>query len=327
MKILIIRFSSIGDIVLTSPVITAIKEEFPDSQIHFLTKKSFQDILMHNPSINKIWCYEKNHLFSLIQQLTKEKFDYVLDLHNNLRSRWVSLWLRKKTFRLDKQNWNKWKMVNCKCKIVIPHIVERYFATLLNMDKNFTVPKSLTYYCGEEANQEAKRILAQHSLTNYIAIVLSATHVTKKWLKEYYVELIHSLNYPVILLGGRTEVEEGKWIYNQLKNPSFVFNLCGTTSLNVSASLLKYSDLVITHDTGMMHIACAFQKKIIVIWGNTCPEIGFAPYQNPHAVNISLNLPCKPCSKLGKNHCPKEHFDCMKKISPNTVLKAIQEIL
>jgi len=97
--------------------------------------------------------------------------------------------------------------------------------------------------------------------------------------------------------------------------------------LNQSAAIIKNSEFVITHDTGLMHIACAYQKKMIILWGNTLPEMGFAPYQNPNALNISLDLPCKPCSKLGRKKCPKSHFLCMKNITPKMVLETSKMLL
>lgn len=324
MKFLIIRFSSIGDIVLTSPVITAIKSHFPDAEIHFLTKKNFSDLLIHHPKITKIWAYEKGNLSTLLKKLQLQNFDFVIDLHNNLRSRWVTFWLNKKTVTFHKENWKKWKMVFLKSKITIPHVVNRYLWTLQSL--RIPIPKDLKleYYTGENADYEAIYLLKNQDIESpFLCIVLSATHFTKKWTKEYFVQLITNISYPVILLGGKSEVEESLWIENQLKNQKKMLNLCGKTSLNVSASILKKSEWVITHDTGFMHIGCAFQKKMIVLWGNTCPEIGFAPYNNPQAVNISIDLACKPCSKLGLHQCPKEHFHCMKKITPDLVLEKL----
>jgi heptosyltransferase-2 len=324
MKILLIRFSSIGDIVLTSPVITALKQKYPSAQIHYLTKKVFLDILLHNPKIDKIWSYDSN-LELIIQQLKKEKLDWIIDLHNNLRSRWLCLRLGLKTRRLHKENWNKWKMVNLKSKISIPHIVDRYLKTLDFSIKN---PIPLEYYCGLNDENHAIQLLKKHQIDkNYWVIVLSATHFTKKWLKEYFVELIQSLDKKIILLGGKTEIKESQWIENQLINNNHCINLCGKTSLNQSAAIIKNSEFVITHDTGLMHIACAYQKKMIILWGNTLPEMGFAPYQNPNALNISLDLPCKPCSKLGRKKCPKSHFHCMKNITPKMVLETSKMLL
>ncbi len=326
MKFLIIRLSSIGDIVLTSPVITAIHQKFPYAEIHFLTKKVFSDVLIHHPKITKIWTYEKNHLQNITHELKKQNFDFIIDLHNNLRSKWISFQLQKKTFTFNKENWKKWKMVYLKSKISVSHVVERYLDTLKNLEIVIKEPLKLEYYAGEKSEKEAIQILNTHSLNKpFLAVVLGATHFTKKWLKEYFVEFIQLIDKPVVLMGGKSELEESLWIENQINDKSKLLNLCSKTSINVSASIIKKSEWVITHDTGFMHIACAFQKKMIVLWGNTCPEIGFYPYQNPFAKNISLDLPCKPCSKLGLKKCPKGHFDCIKKITPQMVLAKFLE--
>lgn len=328
MKFLIIRFSSIGDIVLTSPVITAIKSHFPDAEIHFLTKKIFTDLLIHHPKITKIWAYEKGNLSALLKKLQRQNFDFVIDLHNNLRSHWVAFWLNKKTVTFHKENWKKWKMVFLKSKIIIPPVVDRYLWTLQSLNIPIQRHLKLEYYTGEESDYQAINILNNHAIeTPFLCIVLSATHFTKKWPKEYYAQLIANISYPVILLGGKNEIEDSLWIENQLKNQKNVLNLCGKTSLNVSAAILKKSAWVITHDTGFMHIGCAFQKKMIVLWGNTSPEIGFSPYNNPQAINISMDLACKPCSKLGLHQCPKGHFHCMKKITPHLVLEKLNLFL
>ena len=317
MKILIIRLSSIGDIVLTFPVVTALKNFYQNVEIHYLTKKKFVDTLIHHPKIYKIWTYESN-LNQLIKDLKKENFNIIFDLHNNLRSFWITLRLGVPTRRFHKENWNKWKIVYLKSKIKIPHVVDRYLKTL-NFETKDNI--ALEYYCGDPSQQDAFSILSEYDIKQkYVAIVLSATHFTKKWLKEYFVELIQNMELPVVLLGGKTEIEEGQWIENKMIKPKCT-NLCGKTNLNVSAAILKHAELVITHDTGLMHIACAYQKKMIVLWGNTCPELGFSPYQNTNAINLSLNLPCKPCSKLGMDYCPQKHFFCMKKLTPKWVLE------
>ncbi|GIV43213.1 MAG: glycosyl hydrolase [Bacteroidia bacterium] len=321
MKFLIIRFSSIGDIVLTTPVISAIQQKFPNAQIHFLTKKKFSEVLIHHPKITKIWEYEKN-LQNIIQALKKQDFDYVIDLHNSLRSKWVTFQLQKKTLTFQKENWKKWKMVYLKSKIPIAHVVDRYLETLKNLDISPSKPLKLEYYEGKEAENEASHILNQYGIEEpFLAIVLGATHFTKKWLKEYFVDFINELHQTVVLVGGKTEIEESQWIENQIINKKKCLNLCGKTTLNVSAAIIKKSEWVLSHDTGLMHIACAYQKEMIVLWGNTCPELGFSPYQNPNAQNISLDLDCKPCSKLGLSRCPKGHFSCMKNITPSMVLK------
>lgn len=328
MKFLIIRFSSIGDIVLTTPVISTIKQNFPNAKVHFLTKKEFSDVLIYNPKISQIWFFEKGKLNPLIHQLKTQQFDYIIDLHNNLRSHWVTFCLYAPTSTFNKENWKKWKMVNLKSRINVEHVVKRYLHTLNKFQIPYTQELPLEYYCGNEAEIQVNHLLQTYELNNpFLCIVLSATHFTKKWLKEYYVELIDKIPFNIVLIGGKSEQNDGVWIEKNLTNSKRLLNLCGKLSINQSAAIIKKSEWVITHDTGMMHIACAYQKKMIVLWGNTCPEIGFAPYQNPNAINISLKLDCKPCSKLGLNQCPKGHFRCMKNITPDLVMKELTKFM
>lgn len=330
MKILLIRFSSIGDIVLTFPCIRLIKKQFPNAEIHYLTKQTFAPLIAHHPDIAYQWLYNGKNLSQIIQQLRNFTFDYVIDLHNNLRSLYVSFWLRYKHYsKLDKRNFQKWRMVWLKERSVVPHVVHRYLKTLPFLHNENLTSLPLEYFHGEHAEQNAFHILQANGFEpdNYVAIVLSATHATKKWLPKYYVELINKLSFPVVLMGGKTEEKEAENLMKNLNAPQPCMNLVGQTDLNTSAAFIKHSRMVLCNDTGMMHIACAFQKKMVVLWGNTCPELGFAPYQNPNATNLSLVLSCKPCDKIGRHSCPQKHFNCMTKLTPDLVYQTIVKAL
>jgi heptosyltransferase-2 len=146
----------------------------------------------------------------------------------------------------------------------------------------------------------------------YVALVLGAKHETKKLPAERLLELVLKLNRPVILVGGPEDREQGEAIVNELKTRQ-VLNGCGKWSINGSASIIEQSVCVISHDIGMMHIAAAFGKKILTIWGNTLPAFGMYPYRpHPDSTGFEVEgLSCRPCSKLGKTRCPKKHFRCM----------------
>ncbi|MEJ2004073.1 MAG: glycosyl transferase, partial [Cyclobacteriaceae bacterium] len=129
-KILVIRFSSIGDIVLTSPVVRNLKTQLPDAEVHYCTKKSFHPILKANPYIDKIHLLDKD-LSALIGDLQREGYDYIVDLHNNLRTRIIKTKLKAKSASFNKLNLEKWLMVNLKInKLPNVHIVDRYMETV-----------------------------------------------------------------------------------------------------------------------------------------------------------------------------------------------------
>jgi heptosyltransferase-2 len=245
----------------------------------------------------------------LIQNLKKENFDYIIDLHNNLRT--VNIWsqLRVKRYKLDKLNWEKWLMVRLKVNVLpYMHIVDRYMDTVshfgIENDGN-----GLDYFIPEQTN------VSQFDLPeSYAVYALGAQHNTKKlpFLKQ--VELCQKVNSPLVLIGGNEDKEAGEKLSRACSN---AINLCGQLNIDQSALIMKNAQKVYAHDTGMMHIAAALRKPIVSIWGNTIPEFGMTPYY-PQDVDDSLStilevedLGCRPCSKIGYEKCPKGHFKCM----------------
>ncbi|HYG39537.1 MAG TPA: glycosyltransferase family 9 protein [Cytophagales bacterium] len=311
-KFLILRFSSIGDIVLTTPVIRAIKTQVADSEVHFCTKKNFEAILKSNPYVDKLHLLEKD-LDPLIKNLKQENFDYVIDLHKNLRTSLIKLRLGAKSRSFDKLNFEKWLYVNLKVdKMPNVHIVDRYMETVSELGvKNDG--KGLDYFIPEDDEISVESLPETHR-KGYVAYAIGANHNTKKLPVHKMIELCEKISRPVILLGGKDDVETGEKVkahFDSSNSPTVIFNGCGKYKLNQSSSLLKQADLVFSHDTGLMHIASAFKKKIYSIWGNTTPQLGMYPYQTPHEILEVKGLSCRPCSKLGYPKCPLKHFKCM----------------
>jgi ADP-heptose:LPS heptosyltransferase len=311
MKILVIRFSSIGDIVLTSPIVRCLKQQL-GAEIHYLTKKNFEKIVVSNPYIDRVFSIKKQ-VKEVINDLKSMNYDYIIDLHNNLRTREVIWRLGKKSYSFDKLNIEKWLIVNLKInRLPNIHIVDRYFKTVENLGvKNdnlrldYFIPKT------DEIDFNTWENPFQLRGGDYIAFVIGAAHATKRLPTEKIIEICKVINIPVLLLGGKEDIETGQFIENQLFTR--VLNLCGKLNLNQSASIVKQAYKVITHDTGLMHIAAAFKKDIISVWGNTIPEFGMTPYlssENSRIFEVE-NLTCRPCSKIGYAQCPKGHFKCM----------------
>jgi ADP-heptose:LPS heptosyltransferase len=314
-KILIIRFSSIGDIVLTTPVIRNLKQQLPSAEIHYCTKAAYSNIVEHNPYLDKIH-YLESDLNLLIGKLKAEKYDYIIDLHNNLRSRIIKLRLGVKSFSFSKLNFRKWIYVNFKINTLPDiHIVERYMATL----KSFGIKNDglgLDYFIPamDEINKDA---LPEAYRNGYYAYAIGAQHSTKKLPPDRIIELCEIIDSPVILLGDKNDAETGRYVesYFIKRDKKFmVYNACGKFSLNQSASILKNSKAVFTHDTGLMHIASAFKRQVYSIWGNTVPQFGMFPYKTEHIILERPGLSCRPCSKIGYKKCPLGHFKCMNEI-------------
>lgn len=320
-KVLVIRFSSIGDIVLTTPVLRALQTQLDgDVEIHYLTKLSMKGILENNPRISKIHCIEKA-TGEVLPELLEEEFDYIIDLHRNVRSAVVKRKLKMLDFTLEKRNWEKWLLVNFGINKLDPkeHIVTRYLDTLRPFG---VVPDDLglEYHLPEDLQNKAP------SIDNYTALVLGATHEGKRLSEEQWSDLVKGIEGNMVLLGGTKEAELGERL-SALN--SLVTNQAGKCSLDESAHFIQHADLVLTGDTGLMHIAAAFNKIIISVWGCTSPALQMAPYQ-AHELNRiiePLNHPKRPCSKLG-DRCKYGKGDqrCITSISSETILEAIQEI-
>ncbi|MCB9256131.1 MAG: glycosyltransferase family 9 protein [Chitinophagales bacterium] len=327
MKVLILRFSSIGDIVLTSTVVRCLKLQQPQIELHYATKASYVGILESNPHIDKIHLL-KDDINALISSLQAENFDLVLDLHNNLRTQIIKLRLRVKSYSVNKLNFEKWLLTQFKINKLpkYKHIVDRYLYTAKTLGI-VNDAKGLDYFIPskDEVIIENLFVTAKES---YIALVIGAKFATKRMPFNKLLELCDQIDLPIILLGGLDDLARGEELSINSTNKE-IYNACGKLNLNQSASVIRQATLVITHDTGLMHIAAAFQKNIISIWGNTVPELGMYPYMSKDkfkAVEVK-DLSCRPCSKIGHKKCPKGHFDCMQKIDTKEILSEMHYYL
>jgi ADP-heptose:LPS heptosyltransferase len=327
-KILIIRFSSIGDIVLTTPVIRCLKEQLTGGvNIHYLTKEQFAPLLGYNPNITKIHVIKQN-IREVIHELRKEKFDHIIDLHRNFRSVgiWMNLLTSYSTFR--KLNFKKWILVRFKINLLPDiHIVDRYFRAVASLGvKNDG--KALDYYIPEK-DYSYNALIPESCRKGFVAFVIGARHQTKCLPEDMIAAVCKQLFKPVVLIGGpedrakgeriREMVEEGvSWGIDK-DGGQHVINACGKYTLNQSACIINNAEKIISNDTGMMHIAAALGKPILSIWGNTVPAFGMYPYfpvdkgDNSKIVEVN-GLSCRPCSKLGYATCPLGHFKCMRMI-------------
>jgi ADP-heptose:LPS heptosyltransferase len=317
MKILIIRFSSIGDIVLTTPIIRCIKQQLPNVELHFVTKSAFRSVIANNPYIDQCHFFEY-HVEDIIPTLKEAKFDLVIDLHKNLRSLKVKKALNLKSLSFQKLNISKWLLVNFKINILPDKsIVDRYFDAIISLGvKNDG--KGLDYFIAKQQELENADIPMSH-WAGYVACVIGGSYATKQLPASKWIEFCAKSNYPIILLGGAEDRILGDSIAQEF--PVRVYNACGKFSLNESAYLISKARVVVSNDTGLMHVAAAYQKPIVSLWGNTSPEMGMYPYfdynnvqerQSSKVIFLeNKDLHCHPCSKMGYAQCPKKHFRCM----------------
>jgi len=316
MKILVIRFSSMGDIIYTTPIVRCLKTQLPDAEVHFLTKPAFKYIYDNNPHLDKLLLL-KPTLAETIEEIKAEKYDYLIDLHSNLRTSLIKLRTGIKSSSYEKQRIRKWLSLKFNLKLVPPvHLVERYMKTIKFLGvKNDGKP--IDYYIKTE-HDLAKLLPASHQ-SGFIAFVIGATHFTKRMPNEKIINICREINSPIVLLGGNDVKENGNIIANAIG--SNIYNACGITSLDESVYLVSKAKRVLGFDTGLTHIAEAFDVPIASIWGGTVPELlGVQPYMVNDAEVIGINLPCRPCSKFGLEKCPLGHFKCMNNIPEQTVI-------
>ena len=311
LKILVVRFSSIGDIVLTTPVVRMLKTQL-NAEVHFLTKAPFVSLFKNNPYVDSVFQIDKS-INEVISDLKKENYDYVIDLHSNLRTQILKLKLGVIAKGFNKLNWEKFLLTNFKTNILPDvHIVDRYLDTVkfLGITND---NKGLDFFLSD-----ADKVDLNEFPNDYVAFVIGGQHATKILPTAKIISICKTLNKAVLLIGGPDDKARG----DEISKASGAINTCGDHSLLQSAFLIKNSAYVISHDTGMMHIAAAFKKKIYSVWGNTIPEFGMYPYlsdKNSKMIEVQ-DLSCRPCSKIGYDKCPKGHFKCMQEIDENQFL-------
>lgn len=323
-KILIIRFSSIGDIVLTTPVVRCVKQQLKDIELHVLTKKKYAGLYTNNPYVDKVYEFD-NSLRDVIRELKKENFDFVADLQRNMRSRKVRCALKCHNATFNKLDLKKLLYTTLKIN-TLPnvHIVERYFEAVSSIGvKNDG--KGLDFFIGD-VNQMSESDIPEEFRDGFYAVSIGGSYPTKVMPDDMVVELIKRLGEPVVLLGGNGDMERAARITEAVgKN---VGNPVGKINLEQSASIIKMSKALLTGDTGMMHIAAALHKPIVSVWGNTVPEFGMYPYM-PENQSLSQiveckGLRCRPCSKLGYKQCPKGHFKCMRNLNIDEIVAKLK---
>ena len=316
-KILIIRLSSIGDIVLTTPVVRCINKQL-NAEIHFLTKKEYVCLLDNNPNIHQIHIYNKDY-----SNLKNIGFDKIIDLQNNFKSFRLKFFLGVKSVSFKKLNFERWLLIHFNINFMPnKHIVDRYFDTVINLGV-CNDQKRVDYFIKNEKTQTYK------SKKKYICWSLSASHENKKLSNKQIIETINKIQekIDVIFIGGQKENNQAEEIIKlttNIKNKE-VHNFC-SLSINESAIIIRDSKIFFTNDTGMMHIASSFNKDMISFWGCTKPVLGFSPYLNENSKMLISNSRKNPCSKHGK--ICKKSKTCIKSISSediyNTYLSFIE---
>ncbi len=314
---------------MTTPVVRCLKQQLPGAEVHYVTKAAYAPLLEHNPHIDRLFLM-KGSLKEMLPELRKQRYDFIIDLHHNLRSLRVKMSLGRPAASFPKLNLKKWLLVNFKWnRLPNLHVVERYFEAAKKpgirsdgLGPDYFLPPAMAW--PEEMKPLQKK--------PFIVFAIGGKFATKKLPDEKITEICRELSLPVVLIGGPEDAGAGQKIAHGAG--PHVLNLCSKLTLHESAFLIRESKLVITHDTGMMHIATAFRKKIISIWGNTVPAFGMYPWYGSKEAGLELEkrfeitgLRCRPCSKLGHQRCPKKHFLCMNAHDEVEIAAAARQML
>lgn len=325
-KILVIRFSSIGDIVLTTPVFRVLKKRIePAPELHFLTKKSYASVLEGNPYIDRIHSIEKSTA-ELDEVLRGHDFDYVVDLHRNLRSAMVKRSLKVVDFTVEKRNFDKWLLVRFGSRRKeIPHITDRYLACLKPFGKEISEGdgKGLDFFI-PDSERSAAAALFPNVNQHDVALALGATHDGKRMPYKLLSDLIQGSQQRFILLGGKEDLGTAEALKRAFGDR--VLHACGELSLHASAALAERCGKLISGDTGMMHIGAALGIPVISVWGCTSPELGMAPYR-PHPSSVVIepvDRSKRPCSKLGDRCKYGKENRCISAIRAEQILTVLQ---
>ena len=321
-RILIIRLSSLGDILLTTPFVRAIKTQFPHIKIDMLIREEYADVIKLNPYISNKFLFKKNGKSNnaLLEQLRSNNYELIIDLQNNLRSKKVVSSLKIKSVKFDKRSFDKFLLVNFKINKLkeAPQIHVRYSKTIQNLKLD---NQGLDLFTDKSANTEL------NGKNNLIGFCPGARHFTKRWPKEYFIELGNKLaqnGYTIVLFGGKIDEEICEEIRTKING---AINLSGDDDLLQTAADMKLCKAVVCNDSGLMHTASAAGTKVIAIFGSTVKEFGFAPYNCSNLILENNSLTCRPCSHIGRSDCPKKHFNCMKDIKPEFVFEKLKSFL
>ncbi|HVN48155.1 MAG TPA: lipopolysaccharide heptosyltransferase II [Bacteroidota bacterium] len=341
-KILIIRFSSIGDIVLATTLLRVARIKYPHAQIDFLTKREYSSLIRYNPNINNAYEFDSaggvSSLRKMKRKLLAEQYDLVIDIHNSLRSRYVRKGIARKIVTIKKHVLARMMLVKFKWNMYhhIVSVADRYIETL----KEYGVHndgKGLEIYIPDQVRSGAADAVAALRLNGdekVFGFCPAAKHATKRWPQDRFVELGIALaqrwKAKIFLFGGPEDINDCGAIANAINSATgktSAENLCGKCSLLETAAMMKYCDVVVSNDTGLMHIAAAMKRKLVALFGSTVKEFGFFPVGTKSIVLERTDLPCRPCSHIGRASCPQKHFKCMNDISVGAVFDACSNML
>jgi len=351
-RILLIRFSSIGDIVLTTPLLHAIKERSPHARIEYLTLSEYSELLRYNPNIDTLHLINRaaplKELIDTARHLPG-KYTHLLDLHRSTRSlifRWFAPSQRIRTLHKHYLKRALLVFLGVNWYREPYSVVNRYFTTAralsltpesgaelwISQEKldRFRERIYRTWNIETEATGNRlervriERGLLHHGHARVLSLMPFATWKTKEWGIEKFIHLARRCageGATVLIHGGEADEKRAAAMAEAIGAQAIP--LAGRTSLLETALLLSLSDCLVTNDTGIMHMGGATGIPVIALFGSTTRELGFFPFQAAGTV-IETELSCRPCTAKGLRECPLKHFRCMNDITVDAVYTAVK---
>lgn len=326
-KILVIRFSSIGDIVLTTPVLRCLKEQLDGVSVHVVTKRSNRALYSANPYVDEVFDFEYSEK-EVIPMLKSMHYDHIVDLQKNIRSARICRALRCRVSSYPKLNFRKMLLTCFKInRMPDIHVVDRYFKAVECLGVH-NDGRGLDFFFAE-GDEMFDADIPEEFHDGYVAVAIGGQHNTKVLPDRHIIRVCELLDYPIILIGGANDFIRGQRIADAVGQN--IWNSCGGLTVGQSASVIRMADAVLTNDTGMMHIAAAFRKPIVSVWGNTVPDFGMYPYlpsdRQRSVIVQNDDISCRPCHKLGYKKCPRGHFRCMTELDPAVIAHALRQMV
>lgn len=321
-NLLIIRLSSLGDILLTTPLVRSIKKKYSEIKIDFILKEEYKDLLKYNPYLSGVLEYSTNRYEKKIflGQLDKNKYDLIIDLQNNFRSAEIRKIIKAPSVKFNKRSIDKFLLVNFKINRLknSPQIPARYAETLVHFELD---GEGLDLFLPSDIKPE---LFEDNKL---IGFAPGSKHFTKMWPKDYYIELGNKLTdegFKIVLFGGESDLQICYEISNKIPNS---INQCSKNNIFKTAVNMKKCSAIVCNDSGLMHVASAIKIPVLAFFGSTVKEFGFTPYNCKNIVHENYGLNCRPCTHIGRDKCPKKHFRCMLELTPQTVLEKLKLLL
>lgn len=339
--ILVVRFSAIGDILLTTPLLRAIRTRHPGARIAFLTKEKYVPLLSDNPNVNEVFgIQDEDGLRAIAETIKSVRYTHLLDLHGNLRTLGLRAIARGPWRTFSKRRLERQVLISTKRDIypAATPMAERYFEAAADLDLDIDGDPP-DFFLAPEAEERAGERLAELGLGQgraLVAIAPGAAHATKTWPTDGWTRLVRRLvstGAEVVVVGGPEDGEVANTVVAGVRGrlsgaeERRIVSAAGLLSLQESGAVIRRAAALISGDTGAMHMATGVGTPVVALFGPTVRQFGFFPYQAQRSSVVELPLECRPCSAQGGPVCPLGHHRCMRAIAPETVFESLCAVL